>query len=167
MLALNQCWFVARPALSCHISFVSVRFLRLSCRWLNTRRWPNVWLLLAHRLWRWANISPVLGYRVVFDATLNVGQRHRRRASINPALVQSIVPIPPICRYLLYVCGLWSSRQARSLRPVLLQCWPTICSAGALYRRWVDVCLVLLWWWWGLLLSRHDALCCFDAGPAS
>ena len=31
-------------------------------------------LLLAHRLRRWANISPVLGYRVVFDATLNAGQ---------------------------------------------------------------------------------------------
>ena len=39
---------------------------------------------VGHRLRRWANISPVLGYRVVFDATLNVGQRHRRRASINP-----------------------------------------------------------------------------------
>ena len=45
--------------------------------------------LLAYCLWRWANISPVLGYRVVFDATLNVGQRHRRRASINPALASS------------------------------------------------------------------------------
>ena len=32
-------------------------------------------------------------YRVVFDATLNVGQRHRRRANINPALVQSILPV--------------------------------------------------------------------------
>ena len=32
-------------------------------------------------------ISPVLGYRVVFDATLNVGQPHRRRANINPAFV--------------------------------------------------------------------------------
>ena len=44
-------------------------------------------VLLAQRLWRWANISPVLGHRVVFDATLNVGQRHRRRANINPAFV--------------------------------------------------------------------------------
>ena len=68
------------------ISFVSVRSLCLSCRRSNTRRWPNVGLLLAHRLRRWASISPVLGYRVVFDATLNVRQRHRRRANINPAL---------------------------------------------------------------------------------
>ena len=69
-----------------HISFVSVRSVRLSYRRSNTRRWPSVGLLLAHRLRRWANISPVLGYRVVFDATLNVGRRHKRRANINPAL---------------------------------------------------------------------------------
>ena len=95
----------------------------------------------------WANISLVLGYRVVFDATLHVGQSHKRRANMNPALVQSIVTVPPICRYLLYVCGLWLSRQARNVRPVLVECWPTVCGAGsALYRRWVDVYLVLLWW---------------------
>ena len=41
-----------------HISFVSVRSLCLSCRRSNTRHWPNVGLLLAHRLRRWANISP-------------------------------------------------------------------------------------------------------------
>ena len=40
--------------------------------------WPTVY-----------NISPVLGHRVVFDATLNVGQHHRRRANINPALASS------------------------------------------------------------------------------
>ena len=108
--------------ISCHISFVSVRSLSLSCRRSNTRCWPNVGLLLAHRLRRSTTISPVLSYRVVFDATLNVGQRHRRRANINPPLVQSIVTVPPTCRNLLYVCGLWSSRQARSVRPVLVQC---------------------------------------------
>ena len=37
----------------------------------------------------WANVGPVLGNRVLFGATLNVGQFHRRRANINPALVQS------------------------------------------------------------------------------
>ena len=71
------------------VSFVSVRFLRQSCRWSSTRRWPNSGLLLVHRPRRWANISPVLGYRVAFDATLNVGQRHRWRASNNPALVKA------------------------------------------------------------------------------
>ena len=35
----------------------------------------------------------------MFGATLNVGQRHRRRANINLALVQSIVPVPPACQY--------------------------------------------------------------------
>ena len=59
--------------------------LRLSCRRSNMRCWTNVGLLLAHRLRRWANINPVLGYCVVLDATLNVSQRHRWRANINPA----------------------------------------------------------------------------------
>ena len=63
----------------------------LSCRQSNTKRWPNAGLMLAHHLRRWPSISPVLGYSVVFGTLLNVGQRHRRRANINPALVQSIV----------------------------------------------------------------------------
>ena len=61
----------------------------------NRRRWPNAGLMLTHRLWRWANISPVLSYCVVFSATLHMGQRHRWRVNIYQALVQSIVPIPP------------------------------------------------------------------------
>ena len=32
----------------------------------NTTRWPNAGLMLAHRLRRWANISPALGQSVVF-----------------------------------------------------------------------------------------------------
>ena len=32
----------------------------------NTRRSPNVGLLLAHRLRRWPNINPTLGERLVF-----------------------------------------------------------------------------------------------------
>ena len=48
----------------------------------NTRRWPNSGIMLTHRLQSWANISPVLRYSVVFGVTLNVGQRHRRRANI-------------------------------------------------------------------------------------
>ena len=35
----------------------------------------------------------------MFGATLNVGQHYRRRAYINPALVQTIVSVPPACRY--------------------------------------------------------------------
>ena len=60
-------------------------------------------LLLAHCLQRSANISPVLGCRVVFDATLNVGQRHRWRANINPALVQSYSDELPY-EYMLALC---------------------------------------------------------------
>ena len=52
--------------------------------------------MLAHRS---ANISPVSGYRLAIGATLNVDQRHRRRANINPALVKSILLVPPACRY--------------------------------------------------------------------
>ena len=47
--------------------------------------------MLDHRLQRSPNVSPVLSYRVVFGTMLNVGQRHGRRANINPALVQSTV----------------------------------------------------------------------------
>ena len=50
----------------------------------------------------WTNVGPpstmlsqhaavVGGYRVMFGATLNVGQRHRWRANSNPALFESIV----------------------------------------------------------------------------
>ena len=80
------------------LTFISLqRFL--SCRRSNTRLRLNAGLMLAHRLRRWPSISPVLGYRVVFGASVNVGQRHSRRANINSALVQSIVPVLPACRY--------------------------------------------------------------------
>ena len=69
------------------------------CRLSNTGRSPNAGLMLAHLLRRWANISPVLGQRLVFGATLNMGQCHRPRAYINPALVQRIVLVPPACWY--------------------------------------------------------------------
>ena len=84
-------------SVSVTVPFIQVqRFL--SCRQSNTRRRLNAGLLLALRLRRWANISPVLGYCVVFGATLNVGQRHRRRANNNPALAQGILPVPLACR---------------------------------------------------------------------
>ena len=63
----------------------------LSCRRPDTRHWLNAGLMLAHCLQRLPNITPVLGYHVVFGATLNVGQCHSQPATIYPALVQSIV----------------------------------------------------------------------------
>ena len=54
------------------------------------------------------DVYPMSGYcwPTVYDAQptlaqywVTVGQRHRRRANINPALVQSIVTVPPTCRY--------------------------------------------------------------------
>ena len=73
----------------------------------NTRHWLNAGLMLPHPLRRWPNIIPVLSYRVVFGVTLNVGQRHRIRANINPALVQSIVPVPSAWITLLGLYGYW------------------------------------------------------------
>ena len=79
------------------LSFLSVQWF-LSCRRSkaapsNKRRGPNAGLMLAYSLRCWANISQVLGNRVVFGAILNVGQRHRQLANINTALFQSIVLI--------------------------------------------------------------------------
>ena len=62
-------------SVSVSVPFFSVqRFL--SCRRSNTRRWPNAGLMFSHHLRHWANISQHLD-RVVFAATLNVGQCHR------------------------------------------------------------------------------------------
>ena len=75
----------------------------------------------------WPNISPVLGYCFVFGVTLNVGQHHRRRANINPALVQTS------CRY----------RQHEVLTRAE---WilPNTGDAGPRYKRhWVGVNLYL------------------------
>ena len=109
---VGTCWFTSVPSvcplstclciLSVCMSYSFVSFCPALCivqAATHTRRWPNAGLMLAHRLRRWANISRVLGYCVVFGATLNVGQRHRLHANINPALVQSIVPVLPACRY--------------------------------------------------------------------
>ena len=40
----------------------------------NARRWPNVGLLLAHRLRRWPNINPTLIQRIMFAGTLILGK---------------------------------------------------------------------------------------------
>ena len=52
---------------------------------------PNAGLILADSLRRWANISTVISYCVVFGDMLNVDQLHRRQANINPALLRIIV----------------------------------------------------------------------------
>ena len=93
------------PSPSCESSMLWICLLLIffhhfvSCRRSNTKRWPNAGLMLVHRLRCWPTISPVFGYRVVFSATLNVCQHHRRQANIIPALVQSILTIPPTCMY--------------------------------------------------------------------
>ena len=42
----------------------------------NTTRLPNAGLMFAHRLRRWANISPALGKRVVFAAMACAPSKH-------------------------------------------------------------------------------------------
>ena len=80
----------------------------------NTRRWPNAGLMYC---------VTVLCYRFVFGAMLHVGQRHRRRANINPALIQSIMPV---------VQPAWS-------RPTDYG-WMNTSDAGSTFNRhWVDV----------------------------
>ena len=76
------------------LSFLSIKRFPL-CSRRPSQQTQDVAPMLAHRQRRWANIIPVLGYHVVLGATLYVGQPHRRRANINSALVQSIVPVPP------------------------------------------------------------------------
>ena len=50
----------------------------------NTRRWPNVGLLVGQRRRRWPNGNPELGQGLV-------SQRQRRWANIDPALGQRLV----------------------------------------------------------------------------
>ena len=92
-LYTETCWITsvlsAQSVCLC-FPFIFVQCFPLCKQW-NTRFWPNAGLMLADRLRRWVNISPVLGYDIVFGATLNVGQCHRRRANINTPLVRSIV----------------------------------------------------------------------------
>ena len=69
---------------------------------------------------------------VLFDATLNVGQRHRRRANINPALVQSIVTVPPACMH----------QQHEVLIRIICLLASTGDAGPAFNRNWVDVGLL-------------------------
>ena len=108
---------------------------------------PNAGLLLAHRLRGWLNISPVLGYCVVFGATLNVGQRHRWRANINQALVQSIVLVLTRAEWIM----------------------PSTGDAGSTFNRhWmVSDCTVWTHHRQQKALSRVFTQCCFNVGPPS
>ena len=104
-----------------------------------TRLWPNAGLLSAQRLRRWANISPVLGYRVLYDATLHVGQRHRRRANINPAFVQSIVRVLQPAWSRLTDYGWMDTSQHRRRCPTFTRHWFGVgwhCIANT--RRWTS-----------------------------
>ena len=138
--------FTSHRSFLCHISFVSVRsVLFLSCRRSNTRRWHNVGLLLAHCLRRWANISPVLGYHVVFDATLNVGQRHRL-TMVEWILANTGDAGPTFSKHWggVGLDCLTRSSANRSVEPVLVLCWASVAEGGQnLVQHWVNVSCLL------------------------
>ena len=97
--------------------FRAIRIKLLQVIPANTRRWPSVWLILAHRLRRQPNIIPTLGQRLVFagmaavvavntltasttlpantklwiNVVLMLGQRRRRWANIKATVVQCVV----------------------------------------------------------------------------
>ena len=74
----------------------------------------------------WANISPVLGYCVVFDATLHVGQRHRRRANITQFLFKAS-------------CGYYSQHEVGLLTTVEWILASTGDAGPTFTRNWVGV----------------------------
>ena len=122
--------------------FVSVRSLSLSCRLSNTRRWPNAGL-------RSANISPVLGHQVMFDATLNVGQRHRRGSTLTQLWFKASRPYREhagtFCMYVAY------DRPCR--QGAFARCWYSVDpKSAALDRRCTGV-------GWTYIL-----FCCDDVG---
>ena len=115
-------------------------------------------------------ISPLLGYHVVFGATLNVGQRHRRRANINSALVQSILPVLPAYRYrhheVLTRIEWIQFPSNRNICITFVQRRSNVFDVGTtLYKCYTNVLCLLGW----TQPSKHEALnqCWFDAGPAA
>ena len=91
---------------------------------------------LTQCLRRWANISPVLGYRVVFDATLNVGQRHRRRPTLTQLLFKAS-------------CWYYSRPEVGLLTTVEWILASTGDASPTFTRHWVDVglhCLTRSCW---------------------
>ena len=118
--------------------------------------------MLAHCPRCWANISPVLGYHVVFGATLNVRQHHRQWANINPALVQSIMPVPTACRY----CQHEVLTRAKWILASTSDAGPTfnrLCVGVGLYLPPAVSTTTPACYWTQLALNQ----CWFDTGPAS
>ena len=84
----------------------------------------------------------------MFGATLNVGQRHSRQATISPAWVQSIVPAPPACRYQQHEVWLGLNRY-----------WPT---PATLAQHLIDirsVSVVIA----ASSIKQYQTSCCFPA----
>ena len=153
--------------------------------------------MLVYRLQHYPTLAQYWvtgGGRVVYGVTLNVGHRHKWRASINPALVQSIVLVQsmlhkPTIDPAIFNAGPTFNRDwiGVSLYSVdtppptenTVQCWMV---DGQSRRRWTSVNPALVW---RVVFARHcvvDQLavdtgplsypgvftqCCFNVGPPS
>ena len=73
--------FTSHRSFLSHISLVSVRSVLSVYHAGNQTRDVDP---MSGYCWPTVYISPVLGYRVVFDATLHVGQRHRPQGQHSP-----------------------------------------------------------------------------------
>ena len=60
---MSGIWYPGKPEVISYIMY---------CGPANTRRWPNVGVLLVHRLRRWTNTTPTLGQPLVFAGGLSL-----------------------------------------------------------------------------------------------
>ena len=60
-----------------HVIVAAIKYGYVTFSPANMRRYPNVGLLLAHRLRRWPNSKPTLGQRLMF------GGRYRTRPCVD------------------------------------------------------------------------------------
>ena len=61
-----------------------IEFFSVTCNPANMRRWPNVGLLLAHRLRRWPNSKLTLGQRLVYAGKPYLRAPLNKQATNNP-----------------------------------------------------------------------------------
>ena len=96
-----------------HVSLFCVKRL-LTCDYpANMRRWANVGLILAHRLWHWTSIKPILTHPVVFAGYCIL----KDSAHCIYTVIITTRPARPIYKVesnqilLIMVCGRWSVNQ--------------------------------------------------------
>ena len=135
---LEKCWTSVEdggPTLNQH--WVNVLyFLGINCIPANMRHWPNVGLLLGHRLRRWPNSKPTLGKRLMFARYMShqSTEKIRNKHDVGPMLCQhriqwtNISPAFGQCAVLVHQNTAFI-RNRHNVLPMLSQHprrWPTI-----------------------------------------